>query len=133
MAKLNAADRAMLRKFGQIVGAVFIVIGCWPVMVRGAESRSWALWVGGMLCLLGTAAPRTLAYPYLFWVGVGHALAWINTRVILAIIFFGVITPVGVVRRAWGKPVVIKSFDPMMDTYRVVRSPRDRAHMRHQF
>lgn len=126
-------DLNLLRRFGQLVGAVFLVIGCWPAVMRGVEVRGWALWAGGTLCLLGTLAPRTLAYPYLFWVGAGHALAWINTRVILAIIFFGVITPGGVIRRLWATPTVSKSFAPTMDTYRVVRLPRDRTHMRHQF
>lgn len=126
-------DRNLLRRFGQLVGAVFLVIGCWPVVMRGGEVRGWALWAGGTLSLLGTVAPRTLAYPYLFWVGAGHALAWVNTRVILAIIFFGVITPVGVIRSLWATPTVSKSFAPTMDTYRVARPTRKRSHMRHQF
>lgn len=122
-----------LRHFGQLVGSIFVLIGLWPFFVHGAVLHAWAVFAGAILVILGSAAPGSLVYPYRFWVGLGHALGWLNTRIILAIIFFGLITPMGICMRVFGKRLLPRTFDPTAATYRVVRVSRPRTHMRHQF
>lgn len=126
-------ETEVLRQFGQLVGAVFIVIGCWPLFLHGSMNHLWALIAGGVLVALGSIVPRSLVHLYHFWMGLGHALAWLNTRIILGIIFFGLITPMGICMRVLGKRVLPRTFDRTMTTYRIMKAPRPRTHFRHQF
>ncbi len=127
------ATRKELRQFGLLVGAVFAVIGLWPLVFRGEPLRLWATGVGGLLIICGGVRPAILAPIYKGWMWVGHILGWINTRILLGIVFYGLVTPIGIVFRLMGKDTMRQAFSESSTTYRVVRSPRPRSHMQHQF
>lgn len=122
-----------LRQFGLLVGGVFSVIGLWPMFLRGEPLRLWAVVLGSLLILLGSLAPTWLAPIHRGWMWVGHVLGWINTRIILGVIFYGLITPIGIVFRMLGKDTMRQSFSDTSSTYRVNRQPRPRSHMKFQF
>jgi polyferredoxin len=129
----QSATRKELRQFGLLVGAVFTVIGLWPLVFRAEPIRLWALGPGGLLILLGAIAPQLLAQVHKGWMRMGHMLGWINTRILLGIVFYGLITPIGVVFRLMGKDTMGRALDESRTTYRVVRSPRPHSHMKYQF
>ena len=122
-----------LRQFGLLVGGVFSAIGLWPVLFRGESPRLWALIAGGLLVMLGAVVPQSLKQIYAGWMKLGHALGWVNTRIILGIIYYGLITPMGVAMRLMGKDPMRLAFKQDASTYRVLRTPRPRHHMRNQF
>ena len=122
-----------LRQFGFIVGGVFLVIGLWPVVFRSDSPRLWALILGGLLIVLGAIIPKSLKQVHSGWMKIGHVLGSINTRIILGIIYYLLITPMGLVMRLMGKDSMHRAFSQDADTYRVVRAPRPRHHMRNQF
>ena len=122
-----------LRNFGLLVGGVFTMIGLWPLLFRGEPLRLWAVIVGGLLILSGTLVPTWLGPIHRGWMWVGHVLGWINTRIILGIIFYGLITPIGIVFRLLGKDTMRQTFSDAGSTYRVNRQPRPRSHMKFQF
>jgi Saxitoxin biosynthesis operon protein SxtJ len=122
-----------LRQFGLLVGGVFSVIGLWPMFLREEPLRLWAVVLGSLLILLGSLAPTWLAPIHRGWMWVGHVLGWINTRIILGVIFYGLITPIGIVFRMLGKDTMRQSFSDTSSTYRVNRQPRPRSHMKFQF
>ena len=122
-----------LRNFGLLVGAIFVVIGFWPVVFRGESLRLWAVGLGGVLAIFGAVAPATLAPVHKGWMRVGHVLGWINTRILLGIVFYGLVTPIGVMFRLMGKDTMRQAFSDENSTYRVVRQPRPRSHMKFQF
>jgi hypothetical protein len=64
---------------------------------------------------------------------VGHVLGWINTRIILGILYYGLIVPTGLVMKMFGRDPMRRAFVPDMQTYRVVREPRQPSHMKHMF
>jgi hypothetical protein len=105
-------DAAQLRKFGLLVGGIFCAIGLWPI-VRGAGPRSWALIVGVLLILPALLAPRILAPVYRIWMTVGEALGWINTRILLGVVFYGLITPMGLIRRLRTEDPMRRRHDPV--------------------
>lgn len=121
-----------LRSFGLLVGSIFVAIGAWPLLM-GQPLRWWALGLGSVLIILGSVVPASLALPYKGWMAVGHVLGWINTRIILGIVFYGLVTPLGLIRRAMGKDPLHVAYDPRLDTYRVPKSPRAANHLKHQF
>ena len=129
----HAATRKELRQFGLLVGAIFTVMGLWPLVFRGEPLRLWAIGIGGLLIVLGAILPQVLAPIHTGWMWVGHILGWINTRILLTIVFYGLVTPIGLVFRLMGKDTMRQTLDESGTTYRVVRSPRPRSHMKYQF
>ena len=122
-----------LRSFGLIVGGIFALIGVWPALWRGQPPRLWSLLLGGALLALALVWPRSLAQVYRLWMAVGEVLGWINTRLILGILFYGIFTPIGLFMRLRGQDPMRRTLTPEVDTYRVLRQPRPASHMQHQF
>ena len=122
-----------LRQFGFLVGGVFSAIGLWPVLFRGESPRLWAMIIGSALILLGAVLPGSLKQVYAGWMKLGHVLGWVNTRIILGVIYYGLVTPMGLAMRLMGKDSMRLAFREDASTYRVVRAPRPRHHMRNQF
>jgi len=129
----QAATRKELRHFGLLVGAVFTVIGLWPLVFRGESLRLWAIGIGGLLIAFGGILPQLLAPIHKGWMWVGHILGWINTRILLGVVFYALVTPIGLVLRLMGKDTMRQAFTESSMTYRVVRSPRPHSHMKNQF
>ena len=127
------ATRKELRQFGLLVGAIFIVIGLWPLVFRGESLRLWAIGIGGLLIAFGGILPQLLAPIHKGWMWVGHILGWINTRILLSIVFYVLVTPMGLVFRLMGKDTMRRAFVSSSMTYRVLRSPRPHSHMKYQF
>jgi hypothetical protein len=126
-------DTKALRSFGLIVGGIFGAIGLWPLVVRGQSPRAWALALGILLVGPALVAPRVLAPAHRAWMGLGEVLGWINTRILLSLVFFAVITPMGVVMRLLGKDPMRRGFERELPTYRVNRTARPPSHMLRQF
>lgn len=122
-----------LRQFGLMVGGIFSVIGLWPVLVHGGHLRWWALILGMVLMGLGAAIPGSLRHVYKGWMAIGHVLGFINTRILLGVIFYGLITPMGLVMRLMGKDSMRRVLVEEVATYRVTRVPRPRHHMLNQY
>ena len=122
-----------LRSFGLIVGVGFAFIGLWPLLRHGLPVREWALWLAGPLLVAALAFPRALAYPYRGWMFVGHCLGWVNTRIIMMAVFYLVVTPAVLGKRAAKRDSMTRRFDPSADTYRVVKAPRPVSHLNHPF
>jgi hypothetical protein len=93
----------------------------------------WAVGGGGLLIVLGGILPHALAPVHKGWMWVGHVLGWINTRILLGIVFYGLITPIGIVFRLMGKDTMRQAFSATSPTYRVNRQRRPRSHMKFQF
>jgi len=64
---------------------------------------------------------------------VGEALGWLNTRIILGVLFYALFTPMGLFMRLRGKDPMRRTLAPEVESYRVARQPRPSAHMMHQF
>lgn len=131
---MNQVDQNKeLRTFGLLVGGIFLAIGLWPAIVRGDNMRLWALGLGGGLASLGAAFPMSLKHIHAVWMKVGHMLGAINTKILLGIVFYGLITPMGLIMRLVGKDFMGLTFASDASTYRVVRKARSHAHMKNQF
>lgn len=133
MPREQSTTKKELRSFGLLVGTVFSAIGIWPLLMRGEALRLWAIGLGGALILLGGMSPGILAPLHKVWMRVGHALGWVNTRILLGLVFFGLVTPMGIVFRLIGKDALRQTFARDSPTYRVLRRPRRQGHMKYQF
>jgi hypothetical protein len=133
LTKTTTVQPKELRSFGLIVGGIFALIALWPMVVRGLEVRWWAVGVSGALLFPAVIAPKILWPLHCAWMFIGHVLGWINTRIILAIGFYGILMPVGVVMRLAGKDPMCRKYNIRLASYRMTREVRAGAHMRQQF
>lgn len=91
------------REFGLIVGGVFGLLGLWWLYRGKFLSAAYVLTItGSALIFFGVVFPRLLQIPRKFWMKLAEALAYVSSRVILALIFFLVLTPIGLIKRAMG-------------------------------
>jgi hypothetical protein len=129
----STADVRQLRHFGLLVGGVFGVIGLWPLVWRAQDPRWWAVALAVALIGPGLVAPGLLAPAYRAWMKLAEVLAWVNTRIVLGLVFYGVVTPIGLVMRLLGHDPMRRAYDRTGASYRVVCRPRPATHMTRQF
>ena len=58
--------------------------------------------LGALLMLLGFIVPRSLVYPNKAWMKLAEGMSFVSTRVILAFVYFVVLTPIGLIKRGMG-------------------------------
>ena len=91
------------REFGFIVGGVFVLLACWWLYRGKFESVApFILGLGSLLVVLGGILPRALSLPNRAWMGLAHLLSLITTPMIFGVVFFIVVTPIGVIKRLTG-------------------------------
>lgn len=106
----DALPRRTITSFALIVSGALIVIGAvqWR---RGAPQPVWLTLfsIAATLLLCAAVAPSLLRPVYRVWMQLGEVLAWINTRIILTLVFFLVVTPIGIVMRLFGRSPIARA------------------------
>jgi saxitoxin biosynthesis operon SxtJ-like protein len=91
------------REFGLIVGTIFTLLGAWWwYRAKYTVAAEVLVPLGLLLVLLGLLVPRALKYPNRAWMFLAEVLGFISTRIILGLVFYLVITPIGVFKRMFG-------------------------------
>ena len=117
--------KKQLREFGLLIGFGFpILIGWLLPSLFGHQFRAWTLWIGVPGLLIGLTAPRLLHYPYKGWMLLGHVLGWINSHIILGLVFIFVLQPIAYIMRLTGYDP-LKTKRKVEKTYREVRKDKD--------
>ena len=108
----EAISKKQLREFGLLIGFGFpILIGWLLPAVAGHGFRAWTLWLGVPGLILGLTAPSWLHYPYKGWMALGHVLGWVNSRIMLGLVFLIVLQPIALIMRILGHdPLRTKKF-----------------------
>jgi Saxitoxin biosynthesis operon protein SxtJ len=120
--KLDRSPRA-LRRFGLTVGLVVLALGC--VLLWRHRGVGWPLIsIGTVLVMAARLAPSWLKWVHGPWMIVALALGWIVTRVLLTIVFFLVVTPIGLIQRLFGKRAIEVAFAPEAASYWQPRTVR---------
>ena len=63
----------------------------------------------------------------------GEWLGWINARIILSLVFYGIVTPMGVLMRRLSHDPMQRRFNPQATTYRVPKAARPAEHLIRQY
>jgi saxitoxin biosynthesis operon SxtJ-like protein len=122
------------RKFGLTLGIVFALLA----VLKLVERSNWGMiWSVLAVALIGCALlrPSLLAVPNMIWLKFGLLLHRIVNPIIMALLFFGTILPIGLLMRVLGKDPLRLRLDKAADSYWLPRSderPQSEA-MRQQF
>jgi hypothetical protein len=93
-------ERKQCREFGLVASGALMVIA----LLRYRSHHGWAVPVGIAIAsaLFAIVAPAALAPVYRTWVKIRTALVWFNTRLLLGLIYFLIVTPFALVRQFSG-------------------------------
>ena len=100
-------SKKQLRDFGFLIGFGFPLIIGWLIPAIGGHSfRGWTLYISIPILILGILRPLLLLKFYKFWIRLGYLLGWVNSRIILGLIFILVLQPIALFMKLF-------SYDPL--------------------
>ena len=123
-----------LRNFALVTSAMLILF--FGMLLPWLWDVAFPLWpwvTAIILALWGLLLPASLAPVYHLWMKFAHVLGWINTRLILSIIFFLIFLPFGLIMRLLGNDPMARRFDAKINTYRVKSAPCPHENMEKPF
>ena len=123
------------RSFGLVFAAVFALAAFLPLLRSPHQPRWWAAVIALAFALLALLWPKRLAPLNRLWLKFGPLLHAIVSPVVLALIFYVAIVPVGLLKRMFGNDSLRLKADRAANTYWVDRDPSDSAlsSMKRQF
>jgi len=93
------------RSFGILFFFVFLIISLWPIL-NEENIRLWSILISLIFLFLGILNSKILTPLNKAWIRFGLLLGNIISPIVMAIIFFGVVTPTGVVLRLFKKDIL---------------------------
>jgi len=117
-----------VKKFGLLFGTICSGVALY-VFLTGGDVWLWFVFAAAFFFFTGLFAQRVLRPIHAAWMRFAHALAWVNTRILLGLFFYLVMTPLGVIMRLAGKDFLDEKIDRSASTYWIKREeqPLDRT------
>ena len=97
------------RSFGILFCIVFALISVWPI-IDGGSLRVWSISISVIFLILGLLNSQLLKPLNFIWIKFGELLGKIFAPIVMAIIYFVIITPIGLVMRLVGKDLLNTKF-----------------------
>ena len=98
-------EKSSNRSFGIIFFIVFLLISVWPIM-DGQEPRVWSLIISLIFLILGILNSKILTPFNLAWIKLGEILGRFIAPIVMAVIYFLIVTPIGLFMRIIGKDLL---------------------------
>jgi hypothetical protein len=117
-APLNT-DKKTLREFGLVFAAGLVLI--FGLLLPWIWDKAWPAWpwiAAAAFAGTGLALPQALKLFYILWMKIGHVLGWINTRIILGVVFFVLFAPLALLFRLFGHDPMRRKLEHAATSYR---------------
>lgn len=121
-------SRKALRSFGLLVGGVLAAIAfviLWRSDWHAGHAVQVLAGISSVLVLAGLILPAMLKPFYLVWMALAFTLGFVMTRVLLTLVFFLVVTPIGLVMRAFGRDPLHRRIDRSTASYWIRKTYHD--------
>jgi len=123
LSRAEAVTGSSDRNFGLTVGTFCILVGGLRHWLDGATAAYW-LGAGSALLVLALVVPQSLHVPNRLWIRLGLVLHRVVNPLIMGLLFFLVITPIGLVMRLAGRRQLRLAAEPKRASYWIERRPR---------
>ncbi len=134
MHEIVELDRKGLRDFGLVTGGILAVLfGLFFPWLLESRIPLWPWVVAGVLAVWGLAAPMSLQPVYRAWMKLGLLLGRITTPIILGVVFYLLIWPMGFAMRLFGRDPMARRLDDVVKTYRVASRKPPKENMERPF
>ena len=104
------------RSFGILFFIVFSIISIWPIL-SGNELRLWSFIVAIIFLIMGITKSRFLTPLNIAWIKFGELLGVIISPLIMGLVYFLVVLPIGILMRVLGKDLLSLKFNKNIETY----------------
>ena len=98
------------RSFGLLFFVVFLIVSLWPLTHEGSI-RIWSVIVSAVFLILGLINSRLLTPLNVLWFKLGMILGAIISPIVMGIVFFVVITPIGLIMKIIGKDLLNNKYN----------------------
>ena len=119
------------KSFGLVFFVIFIVITLWPLLKDG-NIRIWSVILSIIFLILGLLNSKILTPLNKLWMRFGILLGKIVSPVVIGIVYFGVVTPIGLMMKLFGKDILNLKIDKNKNTYWLPKS-KIASKMKNQF
>ena len=119
------------RSFGLVFFVVFLTIALWPVKSE-EDFRLWSLVLALIFLVLGVLNSKFLNPLNKLWFKFGIFLGSIVSPIVMGIVFFIVVTPIGLIMRFLGKDLLRINKNKLVSTYWINRDKQKKT-MKKQF
>ncbi|MDC0044638.1 SxtJ family membrane protein [Pelagibacteraceae bacterium] len=93
------------KNFGFIFSAIFLIVAFYPWLLD-KDMRLWSIIISGLLIILSIFFPKTLILPNKLWFKFGIILGNIVSPIVMGIIFFLTVTPIGLIMKMLNKDIL---------------------------
>ena len=108
------------RSFGLLFFIVFIVVGLWPI-TKGETANIYLIIISLFFLIFGLINSKILSPFNKAWVKFGEILGLIIAPIIMALVYFIILTPISLILRMFGKDLLGLKFMKKQDTYWIKR------------
>ena len=119
------------KSFGIVFFVIFIIIALWPLL-KDENIRVWSIIVSITFLTLGLLNSKILTPLNKLWMRLGILLGAIVSPIVMGVIYFGVITPIGLIMKVFGKDVLNLKLDKNKTTYWLKKN-KIKSKMKNQF
>ena len=119
------------RNFGLVFFVFFLIIGLWPLLGTN-EIRYWSIFFSIIFFLLGIINSKLLNPLNKIWFNFGILLGKMISPLVMGIIFFLVVTPIGVIIRFFGKDILSLKYNKKNKSYWIEKNG-PKSKMKNQF
>ena len=120
-------SRKDLLWFGLLLPVFVAIVGVLVWRRTGSLTSGRVLWaVGGSLSALFAVWPASRRRIYLGWMYAVYPIGWTLSHLLLGVVYFVIITPIGLALRVLGRDPLERSFDRTATTYWVRHNPAQR-------
>ena len=111
------------KSFGILFFTVFFLIGIWPLF-NGEALRIWAIPIALIFLVLGLINSKVLTPLNLIWVKFGELLGKIIAPIVMALVYFVVLTPISLILRLIKKDILKLKILKNTDSYWIKRKKK---------
>ena len=127
-------NKIELRNFALVTGTgLALIFGLFIPWIWSFDWLVWPWYTAAVLVAWGLIHPSSLKPVYIGWMRFASVLAFINTRIILGLIFFLIFLPMALTIRLFGSDAMHRKFDPNRSSYRNSSAERKREDMEKPF